>query len=531
VARNSSKLGSFELALRKLRFERHIEMTARHLSMRKRVARVGVTAMCGRRNVSDQCLATQSALLEGKAIVRTSKSRRLRSAAALLTVVGGATAVMGATGATASAARPKATPVVNLTYTLWDPHEEIGYKESAAAFEKIHPNIHITIQQIAYSSYQTKLQEEFSSGTGPDNFWVNTPWLSTWIKDGLMLNLAPYIKKWGTNMSQYYPSLVALHSYKGGVYGLPKDWDTIAFYVNETYMKQHHLTPPTNWSWNLQNGGSFLHFLQQATTDTNGTNALSSKFNPSNVATYAFNIDNSAQTGWENFYAEDGVNVIPAPYASHVSFDTPTGVAVTQFLRNLMYKWHVAVPGAELGSNGTNPSSEDQALFASGKIAMMMGGDWETYPIFQDVGKKFKIGVIPLPAGPKGTVSVFNGLVDGVNPHSPHLQQALEWEQWLGSAASERILGSGGFVWPAIKSLDPLFVQAWNKQGLNMQPFLNEAHGKVVNWPNTPGMNQALTDMGRDMGPIWLGGGSQSNTSSLLAKAASDANHDLAVAA
>ncbi|HEU5416339.1 MAG TPA: hypothetical protein VFV41_01525, partial [Streptosporangiaceae bacterium] len=44
------------------------------------------------------------------------------------------------------------------------------------------------------------------------------------------------------------------------------------------------------------------------------------------------------------------------------------------------------------------------------------------------------------------------------------------------------------------------------------------------------GMNQALTDMQRDMGPIWLGPGTLAQTSAAVAKAAADADHDLAAA-
>ena len=47
-----------------------------------------------------------------------------------------------------------------------------------------------------------------------------------------------------------------------------------------------------------------------------------------------------------------------------------------------------------------------------------------------------------------------------------------------------------------------------------MGPFAEEAVGKVVDWPNTPGMNQGLTDMGTAMGPIWLGPESLSNVKS-----------------
>ena len=295
-------------------------------------------------------------------------------------------------------------------------------------------------------------------------------------------------------------------------------------------MAKHHLTVPTSWSWNPTNGGSFLKFLEEATTDTHGNNALSSSFDANSIATYGADMDNSAQTGFENFWQMDGCHIIQAAWASQVSFNTSACDQTTQFIRDLMYKYHVFAPGTLLGTNGTNPSSEDQALFATGKIGMLLAGDWETNPVAELVGTKFKIGVAELPSGPDGLWSVFNGLIDGVNPHSPHLAQALQLEAWLGSAASQKIMGAGGYVWPAIKSLDPLFVKAWAPHGIPMQPFLNEAKGDVVDWPNTPGMNQALTDMGSDMGPIWLGGGSLSSTTSLLTKAFGDANHDLSSA-
>jgi len=419
---------------------------------------------------------------------------------------------------------------VHLTYALWDPNEEVGYKKSIAVFEKSHPNISVTVVQIPYPNYQEKLQAEFTSGTGPDIFWVNTPWLSTWIKDGLMMNLAPDIAKAHINMSQYIPSLVSLHTYNGAIYGLPKDWDTIAVYYNENYFAQHHIAVPTSWSWNTTNGGTFLKVLQEATIDSNGNNATSPKFNPSKVVTYGAQMDNAMQTGWGSFLAEDGVYTIPKAFASSVSFNTPKADQVFQFIRNLMYKWHVMIPGAELGSNATDPSSENNALFAAGKIAMQIGGDWETTGTYADVGSKFKIGVIPLPAGPDGTWSVFNGLIDAINPHTPHFQQAWELEQWLGSEASEKIMGEGGYIWPAIPSLDPLFAAYWAKKGVSMSGFLSESKGNLTDWPNTPGMNQGLTDMQRDMGPIWLGPGSLAQTSTDVAQAATDANHDLSSA-
>jgi multiple sugar transport system substrate-binding protein len=435
---------------------------------------------------------------------------------------------MGLVAAMASTASASGT--VHLTYALWDKNEEVGYKQSIAVFEKSHPNVSVSVEQVPYPAYQTKLQTQFASGSGPDVFWINTPWLSTWIKDGFLVNLAPAIKKAGINMKQYIPALVSLHTYKGAIYGFPKDWDTIGVYYNENYMKAHNLTVPSNWTWNPTDGGTFLKFLEEATTDSSGNNATSSKFNASNVATYGINIDNAFQTGFGNFWQMDGCHVIPAAWASSVSFNTNACARTTQFINDLMYKYHVAVPGSELGPNGINNNGQDTNLFAAGKIAMYLEGDWNTTPVWQAVGTKFKIGVVPLPAGPEGRWSVFNGLIDAINIHSPNQQAAWQLEEWLGSAASQKIMGEGGYIWPAIPSLDSLFSNAWASKGIPMAPFAQEAIGNVVDWPNTPGMNQALTDMGTSMGPVWLGPSTLSKTQTALSNAYSAANHDLQAA-
>jgi hypothetical protein len=125
---------------------------------------------------------------------------------------------------------------------------------------------------------------------------------------------------------------------------------------------------------------------------------------------------------------------------------------------------------------------------------------------------------------------VFDGLIDAINPHTPNFQAAWELEQWLGSAASQKIMGQGGYIWPAIPSLDPLFAAYWAGKGVSMSGFLSESKGNLLDWPNTPGMNQGLTDMQRDMGPIWLGPGSLAQTSANISTAASDTDHDLQAA-
>ena len=171
------------------------------------------------------------------------------------------------------------------------------------------------------------------------------------------------------------------------------------------------------------------------------------------------------------------------------------------FLTDTLTNAHVIVPGSLSGPNANGNNLEQ--MFSQGQVAMWENGDWNTLAVKTSV--TFPVGVATLPIGPVGRVSVFNGLIDGLNSHTKYPKQAWELEQWLGSAQSQAILGSGGYVWPAIKSLDPLFLKYWAKNGIDMSAFLTEAHGKVVNFPVSPGVGDALTEVGNDLGPAWLG--------------------------
>ena len=447
-------------------------------------------------------------------------ARRRAGAAARIMIIGAALTLLSGCAGWGFSGSGGSGGKVTLTYALWDPHEQVGYQASIDEFEKLHPDIQVNIENIPYNSYEQKITAEFITGGAPDLFWVNTPWLGTFIQDGMLTNLAPLIKANHINMAQYYPQLVALHSRGSAIYGLPKDWDTIALYYNKAYFAKLHLAVPANLSWNANGTGSFVTFLKEATTDTSGHNALSPQFNPGKVATYALGVDNDPQSGWGDYVAEVGGKVIPYPYAPVASMTSPQVNEGMSFLTKDLTDDNVIVPATESGPNANGNNL--MQMFAQGQVAMWEAGDWNTTALKAAV--TFPVGVATLPIGPDGRVSVFNGLIDGLNTHTPYPKQAWELEQWLGSPQSEAILGSGGYVWPAIRSLDPLFLQYWQKQGINMSAFLTEAHGNVVNFPVTPGVGDALTQIVSDLGPAWLG---TESVSSALKTAQADADYAL----
>jgi hypothetical protein len=57
-----------------------------------------------------------------------------------------------------------------------------------------------------------------------------------------------------------------------------------------------------------------------------------------------------------------------------------------------------------------------------------------------------------------------------------------------------------------------------------MSAYLTEAHGKVVNFPVSPGVGDALTEIQNDLGPAWLG---TESVSQALKTAQADADYTL----
>jgi multiple sugar transport system substrate-binding protein len=321
-----------------------------------------------------------------------------------------------------------ANGTVNLTYALWDPHEQVGYQASIDEFEKLHPNIRVTIENIPYGSFEQKVTAEFITGGAPDLFWVNTPFLGTFIRNGMLTNLTPLIRAGHVNMAQYYPQLVALHSVGGKVYGLPKDWDTIALYYNKAYFAKLHLTVPANLTWNVNGTGSFVTFLKEATTDKSGHNALSPQFNPGQVATYALGVDNDPQAGWGDYAAEVGGSLIPYANAATASMDSPQVNEAMTFLTRYLTDDHVIAPATLSGPNANGNNLEQ--LFSAGQVAMWEAGDWNTTSVKTAV--TFPVGVATLPVGPQGRISVFNGLIDGLGARAVARLGAVPGHPWRG---------------------------------------------------------------------------------------------------
>lgn len=388
---------------------------------------------------------------------------------------------------------------VNLTYALWDSNEQVGYQKSIDVFEKQHPNIKVTIQQADYDQYWQKLDTQMAAGAAPDIFWSDLTYFPHYVVQGQLMDVTPLMQKDHLDTSIYYPALLKQYTYQGKYYGLPKDWDTIALFYNKTIFQKMGITVPAELTWNPTDGGSFVKLAQQLTIDKSGLHPNQPGFNSSSVSQYGFISADLNQEIYWNYMAMNGGSFMDKPFGQHFLYNQPANIQALQYLVDLIAKWHVSPPASETNNSGDAMTQ----LFARGKVAMIETGSWNVSYLSKQVN--FPFGIMELPVGPKGRISVLNGLSDSISAKTTHPQEAWELFKWLASPQSQQIVAGNGIVWPGIQSAAPLFSSYWKKQGIDVSPFLKEAEGQTVSAPITPAFNEAESKIDDTFNQMWLG--------------------------
>ncbi|QBD75608.1 sugar ABC transporter substrate-binding protein [Ktedonosporobacter rubrisoli] len=389
---------------------------------------------------------------------------------------------------------------VNLTYALWDQNQQPAYQKSIDEFEKQHPNIKVTIQQTPWAQYWQKLNTEFAGNSAPDVFWDHVAYFPQFAQQGVLMDLSPLIEKDKLDLSVYYPQLIKQFQYQDKYYGMPKDWDTITLIYNKNIFKQMNVQEPDDkLNWNPTDGGSFLKLLQKLTVDKSGKHADEPDFDAKNIKQYGFVSLNSNQSAYLNYIAMNGGKFLDKPFGQKFVFNQPESVQALQFLVDLIAKWHVSPPASQTN----DVSNVDIQMLARGQAAMIETGSWNVSYIAQQTN--FPIGIAQLPSGPKGRVSVFNGLSDAISAKTAHAQEAWELVKWLASPHSQELIGGQGIVWPAVKNADQNFADFWKKKDIDVTPFFTEAQGATVSFPITPGFNEAQTKINDIFNQMYLG--------------------------
>lgn len=144
----------------------------------------------------------------------------------------------------------EAADPVKLTLSLWDEEQLPVIQENVDKFNELHAGeIEVTIEQIPWSSYWTKLDASLETKEAPDVFWMNV-YLNKYAEAGTLEPLDSYIEKDNFDMSVYSAGRVAAYNLDGVQYALPKGVDSVVVALNTELFSRYGVElPQEGWTW------------------------------------------------------------------------------------------------------------------------------------------------------------------------------------------------------------------------------------------------------------------------------------------
>lgn len=323
------------------------------------------------------------------------------------------------------------TTTIRLSGWTSSPAEERLLRDELADFDRLHPEIIVSYEPVP-TDFQPKLEAMIAAGNEPDVFYVELGQAMRLMRNGALLSLDDFMANAGVDPTEFAGALLSAFTYQGHVYGVPKDFNTLALFFNKDLFDQAGLAYPTSdWTWDQ------LKSAAAALTSAPGVWGLTT---PPDDARFL------------PFLYQSGGSVLSDDF-SQVQFNSPQAVQAMDFYTSFKREGIGAMP-ADMGA-GVGWAGD---AFGLGKSAMVMEGGW-LIPYLHDKYPDVNYDAVELPAGPAGKSNLFFTVSYSVSARTKAPDAAWTLVNYLtGLDNQQRVLRSG-FALPTRLALvsDPFF--------------------------------------------------------------------------
>src|SRR3990172_4424874 len=361
---------------------------------------------------------------------------------------------------------------VTLRLVDWADFTEIPLTEQTLAeFKKLYPHIEVLYEPNPGRVYEEKILTALATNEPPDVFLLDSKLIPTFTNKNVLLDLKPFVEKLGIDTLQWYPHVLEIARRGSGLYAFPKGFTPLMVYYNRRILREAGLTlPPSRWTWN-----DYLRYARTMTVDADNDGI------PEQYGT-AFSNRFYYWIPWVWTAGGDVVN--PEGTRASDFLDSPETESAIQFAIDLVLKHKIA---PDLGSwTQVEKTGSMTALFASGKIGMIVDGHWRMPELFRYIKEgRLDVGVAPLPFhlnGSKVNVMYESGWCVPVNARHP--EEAVLLAEFMAGATACRIRSMNHLEIPSVVSvaeevsrldtlgLEPAFVAEI--------PFCRQPWGSVI---------------------------------------------------
>ncbi len=347
-------------------------------------------------------------------------THRIPRLAALMTLL---VLVLAACGGSGSAG-PSSSSKVAITYlTHWSGPQVDQLHAAIAAYEKINPNVTITVRTVPFGNLLTTITTQGSSSSGPTIMGIYNLWMPQLVQSNLLAT-APADD--GQDIQQAYaPSIVSAVQVDGKIYGYPNEVDLYALNYNKALFQQAGIAnPPTTWA-------ELISDAQKLTKrDSSGK-----------ITQQGFGVITSWNSGvvhpWLSLMDSDGGQLLSADHKPQLN--SKAALETTNLYYQLVFKDHTTDPAmGQANASTTGPYLDN---FAGGKTAMIIMANWWESDLQAAMGQRFQdVATDPIPVGPSGSGShsVSYSWSTVVSAHASADQQAAAWKflHWLNGPQS-----------------------------------------------------------------------------------------------
>lgn len=322
---------------------------------------------------------------------------------------------------------------------LSSPAERKILEEQIKAFEKDNPDIKVSIQAIT-DDYLKEMQTLIGAKREPDVFYLDSMPAPDMIKLGVLEPLDDYIQKSDVNTSDFEDALIDAYTKDGKVYGLPKDYNTLALFYNKKLFKEAGLEPPTTWD-ELRKAAKEL--------TEGGRKGLAI---------------NSELARYQPFIYQNGGAVLDED--GKATLDRKENVEAVQFFTDLFVQDKSAGIPNDLGVEWAGDA------FAEEKAAMVYEGGW-MIPFMKEKAPDLEYGMVELPLKEKGAENSNLAFTVAyvMSKNSKNKDASFKLIEFLTSDKGQQYVVDSGLALPSRKSMGEKFVEQYPER----EPFVKGA--------------------------------------------------------
>ena len=334
---------------------------------------------------------------------------------------------------------------------------------------------------VSYSTYFNTLRTDVAGGSADDIFWMSNAYLAGYADSGRLIDIGKTLGP--SAATAWEPSVVEQFTRGGTLWAVPQLTDAgIAVYYNADLLAAAGVDPAdlATLRWSPDGGDTLRPLLARLTVDADGHTAGTPGFDAGRIRQWGYNAANDAAGHLPELHRLGGRRV-PATATGSPS-TTPARSTAFPYLVALINGDHVAPPASDTNDNGDFSRNQ----FLAGKMALFQSGTYNLAAIA--ARSHFRWGVAMLPTGPKGRVSVTNGIAAAGNSATAHPDAVRQVLAWMGSTEGNQYLGAHGAAIPAVLRRPAGLLRLLGRaSGVDVAPFFAVLDGPRIAAPGGAG--------------------------------------------